>query len=68
MRQSALLLLLIIMSFFSIVQKADTTKLTMIQMINKGIELYNAQSFAELKEQKLQDLSQFFQVEFIDLP
>jgi len=50
MRQSALLLLLIIISFFSIAQKPDTTKSTMIQMINKSIELYNAQNFATITD------------------
>jgi hypothetical protein len=46
---SALLSLLIMISFFSIAQKTDTTKSTRIQMINKRIEMYNAQNFAALK-------------------
>jgi len=49
MKQFALLLLLIIISFFSIAQKTGTAKSTMIQVINKSIELYNAQNFAALK-------------------
>jgi len=49
MKQFALLLLLIIISFFSIAQKTGTAKSTMIQVINKSIELFNAQNFAALK-------------------
>jgi len=49
MKQFALLLLLIIIPFFSIAQKTGTAKSTMIQVINKSIELYNAQNFAALK-------------------
>ena len=49
MKQFALLLLLIIIPFFSIAQKTGTAKSTMIQVINNSIELYNAQNFAALK-------------------